>query len=165
MIEYEAYINSDEWADKRRDFLASGLPTHECQACGKPRETGFHVHHRTYQRLGNEHLTDLVLLCPRCHQDLHRAHKRFTRLSVHTKKWIKRKRGLPLISPRVKAKAKPSSKKRQVVLSDRWVKAKAAEEARKEVIAEATAKAKEARAKANTDGWFTMSEYQARRRP
>ena len=161
LIEYKAYINGEEWAAKRRDFLASGLATHECQACGQPREIGFHVHHRTYKRLGNEHLTDLVLLCPDCHRDLHRAHKWGTPLSHHTKKWIRRKRG---VHRPAHTKAKTKVKQPQV-LSDRWDKAKAAREARAKANAEATAKAKEVRAKANADGWFTMSEYQTRRRP
>ena len=41
----------------------------KCRACGK---RGDHVHHVRYRSRGGKHdLMNLVLLCVRCHQDVH----------------------------------------------------------------------------------------------
>ena len=40
----------------------------KCQKC---KEQGTQIHHLTYERVGNEKLTDLVLLCDKCHMDVH----------------------------------------------------------------------------------------------
>jgi 5-methylcytosine-specific restriction endonuclease McrA len=73
--DYKEYIQSPEWQETRTRFFNSGIRSEYCMACGLPREPGFHVHHRTYRRLGAEYLRDLILLCPRCHSDLHRQFK------------------------------------------------------------------------------------------
>lgn len=33
---------------------------------------GLEVHHKSYVRLGNERLSDLITLCRRCHNDIHK---------------------------------------------------------------------------------------------
>lgn len=40
----------------------------------REREPSWTVHHRTYERLGEEELDDLCLLCSPCHQLVHRPH-------------------------------------------------------------------------------------------
>lgn len=67
MTNYVEHINSRKWQRLRRNkFIESG---HKCEECG--REWELDVHHRTYERLGSEEMEDLVVLCKRCHSDLH----------------------------------------------------------------------------------------------
>ena len=69
MIDYQEYIQSDKWKFKRDLVLL--FWQHRCSMCG--RGVNLHVHHRTYKRLGNEQLNDLVVLCDRCHE-IHQFH-------------------------------------------------------------------------------------------
>lgn len=41
-----------------------------CEMCGT-NQRQLHVHHKTYERFGNEHPLDLVVLCDRCHKKAH----------------------------------------------------------------------------------------------
>jgi|WetSurMetagenome_2_1015567.scaffolds.fasta_scaffold491251_2 hypothetical protein len=76
MIDYHTYINSQAWKDKREEFFAAGgKHSKRCYICQKPRASGFHVHHMTYRRLGNEALEDLVLMCETCHDSTHAFHE------------------------------------------------------------------------------------------
>ncbi len=60
---YEKYIHSTAWRDKANQRLA--MDNHICQVCG---ETASDVHHLTYDRFGNEEMSDVVSLCRKCHQ-------------------------------------------------------------------------------------------------
>jgi 5-methylcytosine-specific restriction endonuclease McrA len=66
-LNYYEYIKSARWkrkADKRRrrdKFI--------CQHCGA---RGWQVHHKTYERLGHERMSDLETLCDKCHRRIHR---------------------------------------------------------------------------------------------
>lgn len=65
-INYHEYLASREWALKKKAVKerSGGV----CERCGKnPHEQ---THHKTYQRLGNEHLEDLLGVCRRCHEFL-----------------------------------------------------------------------------------------------
>lgn len=64
---YDEYIQSPEWQAKREKVLIfwSG----RCALCNSPRMV--EVHHRTYERLGHELLTDLIPLCDTCHERHH----------------------------------------------------------------------------------------------
>lgn len=64
---YERHLASPEWAAIRDRVLvrAGGL----CEGCGLRRPV--HVHHTTYERLGNEMLFDLQAVCRPCHERLH----------------------------------------------------------------------------------------------
>jgi hypothetical protein len=64
---YSTYIASAQWATKRRQALEHH--GHYCPACGTTQD--LHVHHRTYQNLGREHMDDLIPLCTACHQGVH----------------------------------------------------------------------------------------------
>jgi 5-methylcytosine-specific restriction endonuclease McrA len=59
---YSAYLRSEQW-QKRRRFVI--LRDGRCRDCGAQ---GTDVHHLTYGRVGRERLSDLVLLCERCHK-------------------------------------------------------------------------------------------------
>lgn len=76
---YELYINSEAWRIKRQGVLINpyyGRP-HRCFVCSSP--VSLHVHHLTYERLGNENDDDLIILCSICHQEVHLGKK-----GVHT---------------------------------------------------------------------------------
>lgn len=66
-LPYAAYIRSDHWLAVKKRYRASKLPQ-TCLACGG---TPVDLHHRTYNRLGQEWLTDLVPLCREHHNQVH----------------------------------------------------------------------------------------------
>lgn len=69
---YKAYIKSDKWKKKREQvFRFYGK---RCYACRKP-ERILHVHHLTYDRLGNENVRDLIPLCVPCHKEVTRLYR------------------------------------------------------------------------------------------
>lgn len=69
--DYHAYINSVAWWKKRQRYWASGAPK-DCYVCGAEYRKGFHLHHRTYKRLGDENIgVDLVPVCEPCHERIH----------------------------------------------------------------------------------------------
>jgi hypothetical protein len=74
------YLLSDHWREMKERYWATvhltgddigyykrGLPQ-ACVVCADP---NVDLHHRTYARLGEEHLTDLVALCRLHHDQLH----------------------------------------------------------------------------------------------
>jgi 5-methylcytosine-specific restriction endonuclease McrA len=73
-IDYESYIQSKDWRKVRERYFNSNMPQ-VCFACSKTKQPGFHLHHKTYKRLGAEYLTDLMLLCPDCHTKIHKIHR------------------------------------------------------------------------------------------
>jgi hypothetical protein len=64
---YHAHLASDKWRDLRRRVLERCRGT--CEGCG--RRPAVHVHHLTYERLGDEMLFDLAAVCRGCHARLH----------------------------------------------------------------------------------------------
>lgn len=65
---YEEYLASQAWREKRRRYFAAKRLPKTCLACGSEQ---VQLHHRTYRRLGREHLQDLVPLCQPCHSAGH----------------------------------------------------------------------------------------------
>lgn len=68
---YRRYVQSTEWQDKRRQYFRSDRPKN-CQGCSWRGPVD--LHHRTYERMGKEELTDLIALCKRCHALVHKYH-------------------------------------------------------------------------------------------
>lgn len=64
---YNAYINSPEWQEKRKEVFDEKW--YKCEACGI--SESLHVHHGTYRRLYKEKISDLFVLCWYCHMSLH----------------------------------------------------------------------------------------------
>ena len=64
---YNDYLRSDDWKHVRR--LKLEFAGNRCERCGATDE--LHVHHLTYERFGNENLTDLQVLCKPCHNRAH----------------------------------------------------------------------------------------------
>jgi 5-methylcytosine-specific restriction endonuclease McrA len=71
---YHAYLHSDAWRRRRRAALKRA--GHCCQVCNGHEQ--LQVHHRTYERLGNEKPGDLTVLCDVCHR-LFTKHGRLAR--------------------------------------------------------------------------------------
>lgn len=64
---YADYLQTDHWKKMRTGALErSG---NRCQICNSP--STLSVHHRTYERRGNENPEDLIVLCQSCHQLFH----------------------------------------------------------------------------------------------
>lgn len=67
-IEYrEVYLRSDHWQQVR--IAALERAEHHCQVCNSAKSLD--VHHRTYERVGQERPMDLTVLCRRCHSLFH----------------------------------------------------------------------------------------------
>ena len=73
-LDYEKYLRSAKWRNisaKMRKFA-----NFTCDGCkDKFRPAELDVHHRNYDRLGNERPSDLRVLCHKCHSiaDAHRV--------------------------------------------------------------------------------------------
>ena len=64
---YDAYLSTSKWKTLREKVLARA--NGRCEGCGERKAT--HVHHLTYERLGNEMLFDLVAVCDACQKKIH----------------------------------------------------------------------------------------------
>ena len=67
---YQKYLQSEKWKKKRKEIYE--LRKGKCEICKCKLYRSYHVHHKTYKRLGNEINSDLVLLCEKCHVEIHR---------------------------------------------------------------------------------------------
>lgn len=65
---YNSYLKSDYWASVRRRYFEK-YPAKRCHKCASA--VDIQLHHKTYDRLGEELLTDFNVLCRACHQQLH----------------------------------------------------------------------------------------------
>lgn len=75
---YSNYIKSARWKAKRElVFNATGK---YCKACGKANGI-LNVHHLSYDRLGRERLSDLIVLCKQDHDDLTKEWRAYGRRS------------------------------------------------------------------------------------
>jgi len=67
---FGSYYESDQWKRTRLRILQRD--DHRCQCCGAEAEC---VHHIVYDRLGAENDLDLISLCNRCHDAIHREQR------------------------------------------------------------------------------------------
>lgn len=65
---YLEYLNSKEWKNKKSKVINRAKAF--CEGCGETNKP-LEVHHLTYDRIGDELLTDLVAFCPDCHSKAH----------------------------------------------------------------------------------------------
>lgn len=71
---YDHYIHSPRWERKKNERArATGYACEQCDDWIGPRraKSDLHLHHLTYERLGDEPDEDLVLLCRDCHRRAH----------------------------------------------------------------------------------------------
>jgi 5-methylcytosine-specific restriction endonuclease McrA len=71
-MNYEKYITSSKWkrsSARKAELKSAG---YRCRGCYAPADRGcaLELHHRTYERLGNERPGDLTALCHDCHHAL-----------------------------------------------------------------------------------------------
>ena len=65
---YREYLQTPEWKARRASHLRSA--GYRCQVCNAA-DTVLDLHHRTYERRGDERRSDLVVLCRDCHHKHH----------------------------------------------------------------------------------------------
>lgn len=70
---YRDYLNSELWKNNRRRFLESGFFNGKCKIC-HCRSSRIEIHHRSYKRIGQEMLIDMIGVCPECHEAIHDIH-------------------------------------------------------------------------------------------
>ena len=65
------YLRSPHWRETRlRKLRAVGFKCEKCEAGGR-----LDIHHLTYTRIGREKLSDLQVLCRKCHKAEHQKRK------------------------------------------------------------------------------------------
>lgn len=67
LLPYREYLATQHWEMLRKRALESAK--HRCQTCNSRGE--LHTHHRTYESIGSEELSDLIVLCSKCHKLFH----------------------------------------------------------------------------------------------
>jgi len=65
--EKQKYIQSDKWKILKEKRLK--IANRSCEIC--KRKNNLQLHHITYERLGDEIIEDLIILCKKCHQQQH----------------------------------------------------------------------------------------------
>lgn len=69
-VDYQEYIQSAKWKAFAKKCKA--LAGWRCDKCGLfGSEHMLNAHHLTYARLGNERITDIQVLCKKCHAEAH----------------------------------------------------------------------------------------------
>ena len=65
---YAEYLQTQHWQNVRRQALRRAK--YKCQLCNNDNGV-LHVHHKTYEHLGDEQDDDLIVLCKACHEKFH----------------------------------------------------------------------------------------------
>jgi 5-methylcytosine-specific restriction endonuclease McrA len=79
MDDYETqYLYSSHWREFRKSVLKAQrgrLGRNICEHCPKDAnemgECDLQIHHLTYERLGEERIEDVEILCEKCHDKIH----------------------------------------------------------------------------------------------
>ena len=58
-MKYEDYLRTEHWQRKR--IAALEFAENRCQLCNSTEQSN--VHHRTYERRGEERMSDVIVLC------------------------------------------------------------------------------------------------------
>ena len=66
-MKYKDYLKTEHW--KAISKQAKENADNRCQLCNSGGE--LHTHHRTYDRVGKEKISDLICLCANCHKKFH----------------------------------------------------------------------------------------------
>lgn len=74
---YAAWLASPQWRRRRSAWAREERRRHGgivCAVCGRPwSESSGDLHHLDYSRIGGERHEDLMAMCRRCHESVHRA--------------------------------------------------------------------------------------------
>lgn len=69
--DYARHVQSAAWRTSPARLEELRLSGHRCRLCGRGSPTvRLDVHHRTYERFGEERVEDLTTLCRECHVDV-----------------------------------------------------------------------------------------------
>ncbi len=71
-LPYEDYLKSAYWQQRR--FFALRRAGFRCQVCNTDKKK-LNVHHRSYERIGEEKYADIIVLCEDCHKLFHQHYK------------------------------------------------------------------------------------------
>lgn len=66
---YDKYLSSEHWRNLRKRIAYQRNFT--CEKCNKKIISKYHIHHLTYENIGNEKDEDLMFLCEKCHNKIH----------------------------------------------------------------------------------------------
>jgi len=66
-MNYLEYLKTPKWKNIKNKIRSRAK--NKCEKCGSNKE--LHTHHLTYERRGNELLSDLICLCKDCHEAAH----------------------------------------------------------------------------------------------
>jgi hypothetical protein len=72
---YESFLGSKQWGEKRSEYWEDADTPKDCALCGT-NDPPLLLHHRTYERVGEERLSDLIPACNRCHILIHELERR-----------------------------------------------------------------------------------------
>lgn len=70
-LPYKEYLLTEHWQEFRKHALKRAK--YRCQLCNKSGKLD--IHHRTYENLGCEHVSDVIALCRECHEKHHDIQK------------------------------------------------------------------------------------------
>lgn len=70
---YKEYLKTQQW--KHKKFKRIKLDGYMCQQCfERVKLNTSNCHHITYNRLGREHMEDIITVCIACHKKIHEHH-------------------------------------------------------------------------------------------
>jgi hypothetical protein len=85
LIDYKKYIGSQKWKAKRDKKLEQA--GYRCEKCGVSKYSKkLEVHHLNYGNLGNEKLSELIVLCKECHEKADTVREKETREIIEYKR-------------------------------------------------------------------------------
>lgn len=99
---YNNYIKSNEWTNRRNEYFTTHAKM--CLACSSV-DSPIHLHHGSYQCLGNEPDNHLFPLCNKCHEMFHRSFRTQKNMLYNTTLFIESVKNGTFIEP-VKKKGK-----------------------------------------------------------
>jgi hypothetical protein len=66
-MDYGDYLKTQHWYSVRNKVFKRAK--YQCELCGS--KDTLNAHHKTYANLGKEKLSDIIVLCKKCHQKFH----------------------------------------------------------------------------------------------
>jgi len=127
---YLKYMRSSAWANKKSEFRLANKNNRACYVCNRIGTPDRHIHHRSYERFGNEDLNDLVAVHQNCHSYIHNLHRVYPSRSLFYITDLARKRCRAnggVIPNSLKPEIKQKSRKKKKAENREIYKAKARE--------------------------------------
>jgi hypothetical protein len=89
---YSYYLATPHWLDVKRRWKESNMfKGWVCHSFGCDSRKGLSFHHWTYERVGREELTDLILVCDDCHSYIHALERKGMPLEDATRRVTKQR--------------------------------------------------------------------------